>query len=151
MLENILLGMNIMSGNFFLDTNIFVYTFDHSAPVKQKKALHLIERALTSGAGVISYQVIQEFLNVSTRKFQVPLRVFDAKTYLEEILLPLCTVYSSPELYHYALDIHDHSQFSFYDSLIVAGAIRAGCSTLYSEDMQHGRKIGPVKIINPFV
>ena len=44
---------------------------------------------------------------------------------------------------------HSHG-FSFYDALIVAAAIEQGCDTLYSEDMQAGRKIGPLVIVNPF-
>ena len=140
-----------MKDSYFLDTNIFVYTFDSSAPDKQKKAQHLVTTALNTGHGVLSYQVMQEFLNVSTRKFTVPLTPFDAKTYLEEIMIPLCKVYAAPELYHYALDIQENTRYSFYDSLIIAGAIRAGCDTLFTEDMQHHQKIGNLTIKNPFI
>jgi len=44
----------------------------------------------------------------------------------------------------------DH-RLSFYDALIVASAIEAGCNVLYSEDMQHGRAIGGLTIANPFL
>jgi predicted nucleic acid-binding protein len=139
-----------MKDKYFLDTNIFIYSFDLSAKKKQKKAQDLINEALSTEKGVISYQVIQEFLNVSTRKFKVPLNLFDAKIYLEEVLIPLCEVDSTAELYHYALDIQEHGRFSFYDSLIIAGASRSGCSILYSEEMQNNRTIGNVVIKNPF-
>ena len=66
----ILVGMSSMSDRFFIDTNIFVYTFDHVNNNKKAIARSLIQNALSSGEGVISYQVIQEFLNVATRKFK---------------------------------------------------------------------------------
>ena len=43
----------------------------------------------------------------------------------------------------------DHN-FAFYDALIVAAALEAGCDTLYSEDMQHGRVVAGLKIVDPF-
>ena len=58
---------------FFLDTNILVYTFDETTPLIRAKARELVEMALTTGLGVISYQVVQEFLNVATKKFVAPL------------------------------------------------------------------------------
>jgi predicted nucleic acid-binding protein len=139
-----------MKDKYFIDTNIVVYSFDESVPNKQKTAQAIINEALSTGHGVVSYQVIQEFLNVSTRKFKVPFRLLDAKLYLEEVLIPLCEVYSDPALFHQALDIQAHTQFSFYDSLIVAGAMRSGCHILYSEDLQHDRKIDKLIIKNPF-
>jgi predicted nucleic acid-binding protein len=62
-----------MSAKYFLDTNVFVYSFDASQHSKQEVALALIGDALQSGLGIISTQVIQEFLNVATRKFDVSL------------------------------------------------------------------------------
>ena len=50
-----------------------------------------------------------------------------------------------------ALSIARDNNFSFYDALIVASAIEAGCDALYSEDMQHGRVIGGLTIRNPFI
>ena len=58
-----------MSAKYFLDTNIFVYCFDDTQPEKKVCALALVAGALQDGNGVISTQVIQEFLNASTRKF----------------------------------------------------------------------------------
>ena len=62
-----------MSGRFFLDTNLFVYTFDAKAPAKAKTAAHLIRRAADTGEGIISYQVVQEFFNVALRRFAQPM------------------------------------------------------------------------------
>ena len=44
----------------------------------------------------------------------------------------------------------DH-RLSFYDALIIAAALEAGCDTLFTEDMQHGRKFGGLTIVNPFL
>ncbi len=65
--------MSPASGRFFLDTNIFVYTFDGRSPSKRAPANDLVARALDTRRGVISYQAVQEFLNVATRKFARPM------------------------------------------------------------------------------
>jgi predicted nucleic acid-binding protein len=140
-----------MNDNFFLDTNIFVYCFDESQPQKRKLALSLIAEALHTGKGIISTQVIQEFLNVATRKFTVPLKPDDGRIYLEKVLNPLCHVFPDLDLYKNALLILNETNFSFYDALIIAGAIRGGCTTLLSEDFSSGQQVEQVKIINPFV
>lgn len=145
--------MNVESlhGKFFLDTNILVYSFDSSAPAKQQIARQLIETALSSQMGVVSSQVVQEFLNVAQRKFAKPMSVTEARTYLNNVLLPLCQHFPSINLYDKALLLREETGYSFYDSLIVASAIEMGCKTLLSEDMQDGRIIHNLTILNPFL
>ena len=140
-----------MSGKFFLDTNILVYTFDEENSERRERARALVAEALSESRGVISYQVIQEFLNAALRKFLKPLTAADAERYLTVVLEPLCTVFAGIELYHQAIDIAERWKYSFYDSLIIASALQAGCVVLYSEDLQHGQKIGNLRILNPFV
>jgi len=140
-----------MNDKFFLDTNILVYTFDDGDPGKKDRARALVAEALVESRGAISYQVIQEFLNAALRKFSKPLTAADAERYLTIVLEPLCTVFASVELFHQALDISGRWKHTFYDSLIIASALQAGCSVLYSEDLQHGQKIGNLRILNPFV
>ena len=140
-----------MNDKYFLDTNILVYTFDEQQPEKRKVALALLEDALQSGNGAISWQVIQEFLNVATRKFTVPMKTDDANLYLQKILYPLCRVYPDLEIYENALALLEKTGFSWYDSLIVASAIQAGCGILYSEDLQNRQMIESVRITNPFL
>ncbi len=139
-----------MNVKFFLDTNIFIYSFDGTQPGKRERALNLINQALQEQQGVVSTQVIQEFLNVAIRKFAVPLKIEDCKVYLSKVLLPLCQIYPDAALYESALDIHQQSAYSFYDSLILAAAIRSNADVLYSEDLQSGQQISKIKIINPF-
>lgn len=140
-----------MSGRYFIDTNVFIYSFHGGDSHKREISRKLIADALENSAGVISYQVVQEFLGVATRKFKKPLSFKDSQRYLSIVLEPLCEVYSSPELFHQALEIMDRWRYSFYDSLIIASAIQAGCGTLYSEDMQHGQEVMDMCIINPFL
>ncbi|MCX6567675.1 MAG: PIN domain-containing protein [Candidatus Aminicenantes bacterium] len=140
-----------MNDKYFLDTNTFVYTFDERDPGKRDRARALVAEALTDSRGVISYQVIQEFLDAALRKFAKPLTAADAERYLTVVLEPLCAVFASIELYHQAIDISERWKYSFYDSLIIASALQADCTILYSEDLQHGQKIGNLRILNPFV
>ncbi len=144
--------MNVadLPGLYFLDTNVFVYSFDDSAPEKQKTARQLIQDALESQRGIISTQVVQEFLNVAQRKFSTPLKGTDAHLYLSSVLLPLCQHFPSIHFYDYALLLQAEVGFSLYDTLIVAAALEAGCKTLYSEDLQNGRIIRGMTILNPF-
>jgi predicted nucleic acid-binding protein len=139
-----------MSDKFFLDTKVLVYSFDRIDPRKRAIAQDLISAGLESGAGIISYQVVEEFLDVATRKFVIPLTAADAQRYLSVVLEPLCEVYSSPELFHQALEIADAWRLSFHDSLIVAAALQADCRILYSEDLQDGLKIRGLSVRNPF-
>ena len=127
----------------FFDTNILVYAQQTGG--KADRA-----RALVASGGKLSVQVLNEFTAVSRRKQsrdwpEIAEAIADALT-LVDPPLPL------------TLDIHaaaralaeDH-RLSFYDALIVASAIEAGCDILYSEDMQHGHNIGGLAIVNPFL
>ena len=138
-----------MSDRYFLDTNILVYSFDKRVPEKQQIAQDLIANGLKSGKAIISYQVIQEFINVSTRKFNPPLSYPDAEKYFERILTPLYEVPSSVEMFSKALSIAERWKYSFYDALIIAGALLSNCAILYSADLQQ-QQIEQLKVVNPF-
>jgi len=139
-----------MNGKFFLDTNIFVYTFDTTAPTKQQIARELVSTALSTQQGIISYQVVQEFLNVATRKFSTPLTRNDANVYLDKVLTPLCELFPSINYYTKALEISERWGFSLYDSLIITASLETECKILYTEDLQHGQVIHGLTNTNPF-
>ncbi len=139
-----------MSARFFLDTNIFIYSFDSDATAKATRAQQLIDDALTSRKGVVSYQVVQEFFNVALRRFSQPMATAEAQQYLATVLRPLLSVQSSAALYGEALRTAEASRISWYDSLIVSAAIQAGCDRLYTEDLQNGQKFGTLQVVNPF-
>jgi predicted nucleic acid-binding protein len=139
-----------MSGKFFLDTNIFVYSLEHTEPAKASRAAELIRDGLETRKGIVSYQVVQEFFNVAFNRFVKPMSPFAAEEYLSTVFRPLLAVHSSPALFVSALQLHHRHHLSWYDSLIVAAGQEANCETLYSEDLQHGRQLDDLKITNPF-
>jgi predicted nucleic acid-binding protein len=139
-----------MSARFFLDANVFVYSFDRTAPKKADRAARLIRRAIEARAGIVSYQVVQEFFNLALRRFAEPMSGADAEQYLSTTFRPLLEIHSSHQLYGQALHLATTHSLSWYDSLIVASAIEGQCGILYSEDFQDGRRFGSLRIENPF-
>ncbi len=137
---------------FFLDTNIFVYALLASEPPKKQRALQLVEQALASHRGCVSYQVIQEFANVATRKFAQRFTTDQCKQFIDAAMQPLNRVASSPQLLNAALDLQAETRYSFYDSLVIAAALQAQADVLYTEDLQHHQLIaGTLRIVNPFL
>jgi predicted nucleic acid-binding protein len=102
-----------MSDRFFLDTNVFVYSFDQGAAAKAQKAAQLIRKALTTQKGIISYQVVQEFFNVALKRFSQPMRLADAEQYLSTVFRPLLTVHSSPALFAKSLHLKAQNKLSW--------------------------------------
>lgn len=139
-----------MNARFFLDTNLFVYSLSHNAAAKSRRSTQLIRQAIATRNGIVSYQVIQEFFHVAFRRFTPPMSLAEAEQYLTTVFRPLWGIHSSHALYAEALHLRNRYRLSWYDSLIVAGAIEAECSVLYSEDMQHGQEFGNMRIENPF-
>jgi len=138
-----------MKERSFFDTNILLYTDDKHNPAKQAKALALLQSGWTSGNLVLSTQVLQEYFAASTRKLGVPIEAARRKI---ELLNQQANIFSiAPDDIVHAIDIHRLHSFSFWDSLIVRMAQKTACTVLYSEDMQDGRVIGSVKIVNPLL
>ena len=138
-----------MSADEFLDTNVLVYSVDLESPEKRQRAIELINRGLVEGAACISFQVVQETLNVLAGRTETPAERI--RQFMDCVLVPLWQVYPSPSLYQDAIAIQGRYGLSFHDSLIVAAALEAGCSRLYSEDLQHDQQIQSLMIVNPFL
>ncbi|MDA3933222.1 MAG: PIN domain-containing protein [Gammaproteobacteria bacterium] len=136
---------------YFIDTNLFIYQLDTQAPDKSSIANRIIRTGIATGNACISFQVVQECLNTILRKAEITLSREQAETYLDVTLTPLLRVYPSITLYKRALEIQARYQFGFYDSLIIAAALEAGCKTLYSEDLQAGQRIEQLTVQNPFM
>ena len=100
-----------MKDNYFFDTNIFIYSFDVEDPSKREKAKELIKTALVDGNGFISVQVIQEFYNVATRKFKVPMNILAAKNYLENVFAQLNIVQPDLNFISNGLDIASTTKY----------------------------------------
>lgn len=139
-----------MSGDF-IDSNVFIYLFDETDERKRSIADGIVGSALRNDSAAISFQVVQETLNIVTQKLPAPMSVEDAGRFLERTLAPLWEVSPSLSLYRRGMWIQSRYQYSFYDSLIIAAALDAGCSRLYSEDLQDGQRIESLTIENPFL
>jgi predicted nucleic acid-binding protein len=140
-----------MSDRFFLDTNIFVYALSRSVPAKRLTASRLIEEAIESGKGIVSFQVVQEFFSVAFRRFTPTMLPAEAEQALSVTFRPLLAVHSSYSLYGQALELTRRHSLSWYDSLVVAAALEADCRILYTENLQHGQKFDNLRIQNPFL
>ncbi|MBN2611213.1 MAG: PIN domain-containing protein [Bacteroidales bacterium] len=135
-----------MNDRVFLDTNILVYSYSATDLVKQKIARKLVAENLS----YISTQVLQELANTLTKKFGNTWKDTQ-KAVVESGKNNLLHVNNQDTIAN-ACDIADKYQYSFYDSLIVSAAMSCNCTTLYSEDMQHGQMVeNKLKIVNPFI
>jgi len=136
-----------MAARSFFDTNVLLYADDKGEPGKQKRALTLIAEHRRSRTGVVSMQVLQEYFVAATRKLRV-----DAATARRKVELLAEFDVSAPELADIlaAIDLHRLHGFSFWDALVVRTAKQSGCTLIFSEDMQDGREIDGIRIVNPF-
>ena len=132
----------------FFDTNILIYTLDPAEPVRQPIALQLVRQALQGRTMAISTQVVLEFYNTALRRRLMTPAL--AVQLLQE-WAGNEVVNSTPDLLWRAFELQQRLQLSVWDALIVQAALDAGCTTLYSEDMQHGMQITGLTIVNPFV
>ena len=137
-----------MSDKVFLDSNILVYCSDGNDIQKQNAARNLIESLVKNNKGQISTQTLQEFFHVVTRKLKSSKE--DTRNDVEKYakIFPVHTNTLKDILS--AIGISIKTQFSFYDSLIIAAAKSEGCSIVYSEDLNDGQIVDGVKIVNPF-
>jgi len=127
----------------FFDTNILVYAQQIGG--KADRA-----RVLFADGGKLSVQVLNEFTAVSRHKQRRDWRE------IAEAVSDVLTMVDPPlaltlDLHAAARALAEDHRLSFYDALIIASAIEAGCDILYSEDMQHGRTIGGLAVVNPFL
>ncbi len=139
-----------MSGDF-IDSNVFIYLFDETNPEKSDIAKDLIHQGILSGKSQISFQVVQETLNVITQKLKKPAARDQAQQFLDKVLVPLWRVMPSERIYRSCLEIQSRYRYGLYDALIIAAALDAGCTKLWSEDLQGGQQIDRLMIENPFV
>jgi predicted nucleic acid-binding protein len=136
-----------MSARSFFDTNVLIYTDANDEPVKQARALGLIEQAKQARNAVLSTQVLNEYFAASTRKLGVPVEIARRKV---ELFAQLEVLVLQADDTLRAIDLGSRYRLSFWDALIVQAALRAQCKLLYSEDLQPGLRIGTLSIVNPF-
>jgi predicted nucleic acid-binding protein len=136
-----------MSARSFFDTNICVYADDKSAPAKQRRAVELIVEHRRDRSGVVSLQVLQEYFVTVTRKLHLDPAIARRKV---ELLAEFDVAAPGLPDILAAIDLHRLHNVSFWDALVLRSAQQAGCSVLFSEDMQSGRVVDGIRIINPF-
>lgn len=130
-----------------IDTNILVYADSADEPDRQRQAIELIKSHRAAGTAVLAIQVLQEFTNVALRKLGLPAVLVRERL---EFYGRFEMVGTTPESIERALALHVLHGLPFYDALIVQAAAAGGCAQLLSEDLQHGRVIAGVRIVNPF-
>ena len=131
----------------FVDTNVLVYAVDRNSPAKQARAQSLLEEL--AGLLVISTQVLLEFYVTATRKLAKPLSQEDAERRVQE-LSGADVVEVTVPIVRSAITLSREHRLSLWDGLIVESARARGCRRLFSEDFQHGREFGSVRVENPF-
>lgn len=133
-----------MPASVFFDTSVLVYLVKGNDP-----RADVAEEMLSYG-GVINVQILNEFTNVARKKLRMDWEeVRQGIAGICQLCEPVLPI--TLEIHKEGLRIAQRYGFHIYDSLIVAAAIEAGCSTLYSEDLQDGQIIGPLTIQNPFL
>jgi predicted nucleic acid-binding protein len=138
-----------MSAKIFLDTNIVVYAFGTTKATVPDPRIEVAEQLMMAG-GAVSVQVLNEFAQVCHRKAHLG---WDRIIALLQVIKVLCgpAVPITLEIHEDAVALSRRYGFSIYDSLILAAAKRSGCTTVYTEDMQHGQIVDGVRIENPFL
>ena len=126
---------------------MLIYSADKTS-AKLVGERNLLREILSDGHGVVSTQVMQEFYHNLTRKLGAdPVEASNLVVALRRFEVVVIT----PDIIGDAMKLHSGRQTSFWDFLIVCSAAFANCSTLYSEDMNHGQTILGVRVMNPFV
>lgn len=131
----------------FIDTNVLVYTQASDVPQKQRAALDLLRRLYEEGAGVLSTQVLQEYCNVALKKLKLPASEVRVQLdFFEQFEI----VQVTPAIIRSALDLQQTRSIAFYDAVVLASAHVAGCSVIWTEDLNAGEVVNGVRIANPF-
>ena len=133
----------------FVDTNILAYAHDRSETRRQPVAQARLEALWQSRTGALSTQVLQEFYVVATRKLAAPMGRATARKVVA-LYAEWPVVQVDVPLILAASELEEHHTLSFRDALIVEAARRSGAGRLLTEDLQHGRVVGGVRIDNPF-
>ncbi|WP_309605801.1 PIN domain-containing protein [Phenylobacterium sp.] len=131
-----------MATDAFLDTNILIYLLASESPKVR------VSRDVVASGGVISVQVLNEFARVAQRKHSLewPEIELYLSGFRQSFRVEPLTVATQSR----AVDIARAHRFGIYDANILAAAELAGCRIVYSEDMQHGQRVGGLTILNPF-
>ncbi len=132
---------------FSLDTNILVYAVDRDAAARHQTAKSVVARAALHDC-ILTVQALAEFFHATTRKnLLTPTAAAD---FVRDWLSVFDTASADQAVLAEAMEALQSHSLSFWDAMLWATAKQAGCAAILSEDMQDGRRLGGVEIINPF-
>ena len=137
-----------------VDTNILVYRFDAREPEKQARADEILRKGLADDSIRIPHQAVIEFMAAVTRSSPGKpciLSADNARREAEELLAQFTVLYPTEALVRTAIRGMATYQLSWFDAHLWAYAEHYGLEELLSEDFQHGRRYGTVRVVNPFV
>jgi predicted nucleic acid-binding protein len=138
-----------MSDKVFLDTNILVCAYDENEPKKQQKAQDILTDGIEQESSFLSVQVLGEFFNVVTRYIPQPMSSDEALEIIDMLrIMPVQEI--DLIMVKRAIDTHKTYKISYWDSLILSAAERAGCTMLFSEDLSDGQTYQNILVRNPF-
>ena len=138
-----------MTGPVFVDTNVLVYRHDAADATKQARAGDWIAWIVELHVGRLSFQVLQELYATLTRKLQPNVEPQEARDIIN-LLASWNPLAVDLPLIKNAWDLQDRYSLSWWDALIVAAAHASDCRVLLTENLQHGRMFGTVRVIDPF-
>ena len=131
----------------FIDTNVWVYALSSQDHAKKKVAVELIAKAYRDDMICVSSQVLKEFANFAIRKTRKSAAEINA---MLSRIGSYTFVADTKELVADGVTGRETWQVGFYDALMIAAANKAGCTTIFTEDLNNGQKYGNVVAINPF-
>jgi len=136
----------------FVDTNILVYAHNRRDGHRYAIARDLITRLTEDGTGELSIQVLQEWVNIVTRRVPVPLTLDEAARVIRDFDKAGWLIIS-PRVDDVvaALNTMQRWQLSWWDALIITAAQVADAGVLWTEDLNHGQHVGQLVVQNPFV
>jgi predicted nucleic acid-binding protein len=137
-----------------VDTNVLVYRYDRRNAKKQVIATELLRQGISDGSLRVPHQAIVEFVAAVTRPLDGGAGLLaedDARREAEEFLGQFEVLYPSEPLVRLALRGAAAYHLSWFDAHLWAFAEHHGVEELLSEDFQHGRVYGTVRVRNPFV
>ncbi len=137
----------IVSSRFTFDTNILIYSVDRSGGNRHDIAVDLVEKAADKDC-YLTVQVLGEFYHAVTRKNHAKPDQAIAFTRIWQQIFPVAA--ANQDTFNDAVEyVCDHN-ISFWDAMLWVTAKQTGCGYIISEDMQHGRRLGGVEVLNPF-
>ena len=133
----------------FFDTNVLIYAFDSCEPAKQPTAIDRLGEAVRNQTGVISTQVLGEFLHSLVVRKQL-LTATEAERAVNDFASGFEVSDVTLPMVQSAITIHQRFQLRYWDSLIVATANHCACAEIVSEDMNDGQDYNGSIVRNPF-